>query len=172
MPAPVAGDAPSVTFALRRSQSDQQGAVLPVVPAHRNARGGGLYAHWTADPMRETLWHDCYNHAVANPDNTVHNETLSAYHFHRIRGPGHRDVETPTNLASRSSRHSVPTRRSLATNSKSSARGRPHRPSPPGVRCRRSATATNTRRLLSGSRRKVSRRRAERAMRASAPRTI
>ena len=31
-------------------------------------------------------WNDCFDHAVADAVQTVHNEKLSAYHWERIRG--------------------------------------------------------------------------------------
>jgi UrcA family protein len=53
------------------------------------------------DPMRKQLWNDCFYHAVANAVNTVHNGSLSAYHWQRIRGWKHHEIEAPTTVASR-----------------------------------------------------------------------
>ena len=53
------------------------------------------------DLMRESFWSECFNHAVAKAVNTVHNTSLSAYHWQRIRGWKHRDIEAPTTVASR-----------------------------------------------------------------------
>jgi UrcA family protein len=95
------GDAPSVAVRYGDLNLTSQEGIASLYRRIGNAAAVVCSALDGRDPMRETLWHDCYNHAVANAVHTVHNETLSAYHFHRIRGPGHRDVETPTNLASR-----------------------------------------------------------------------
>jgi UrcA family protein len=96
-----AGDAPSVTVRYGDLNLTSQEGIASLYGRIRNAAAAVCSALDGRDRMREMLWHDCYNHAVANAVQTVHNETLSAYHFHRIRGPGHRDVEAPTNLASR-----------------------------------------------------------------------
>jgi UrcA family protein len=96
-----AGDAPSVTVRYGDLNLTSQEGIASLYGRIRNAAAVVCSALDGRDRMREMLWHDCYNHAVANAVHTVHNETLSAYHFHRIRGPGHRDVEAPTNLASR-----------------------------------------------------------------------
>ena len=53
------------------------------------------------DLMRKSQWQDCFSHAVANAVNGVHNAPLSAYHWQRIRGWKHREIETPTTVASR-----------------------------------------------------------------------
>ena len=95
------GDAPSVTVRYGDLDLTSQEGVASLYRRIGKAAAVVCSALDGRDPMRETLWHDCYNHAVANAVHTVHNETLSAYHFQRIRGPGHRDVEPPTNLASR-----------------------------------------------------------------------
>ena len=50
---------------------------------------------------REPYWNDCVNHAVANAVNAVHSAPLSAYHWQRIRSWKHREIETPTTVASR-----------------------------------------------------------------------
>jgi hypothetical protein len=51
--------------------------------------------------LREPYWNDCVNHAVANAVNAVHSAPLSAYHWQRIRSWKHREIETPTTVASR-----------------------------------------------------------------------
>lgn len=38
-------------------------------------------------------WNDCFDHAISNAVQTVHNENLSAYHWERIRGSKSRGVE-------------------------------------------------------------------------------
>jgi len=53
------------------------------------------------DLMRKSESQTCFNHAVANAVNAVHSAPLSAYHWQRIRGWKHRDIETPTTVASR-----------------------------------------------------------------------
>jgi len=44
-------------------------------------------------------WNDCFNHAIANAVKAVHNEQLSAYHWQRIRGWKHPDVDAPMTVA-------------------------------------------------------------------------
>jgi UrcA family protein len=53
------------------------------------------------DLMRKAQWQDCFSHAVANAVKAVNNAPLSAYHWQRIRGWKHHDIETPTTVASR-----------------------------------------------------------------------
>ena len=55
----------------------------------------------TRELERESFWNDCVNHAVADAVKAVHNAPLSAYHWQRIRGWKHRDIEAPTTVASR-----------------------------------------------------------------------
>jgi UrcA family protein len=50
---------------------------------------------------RESFWNDCVNHAVAKAVRTVNNAPLSAYHWQRIRGPKHREIDAPATVASR-----------------------------------------------------------------------
>jgi UrcA family protein len=50
---------------------------------------------------RNALWNNCFNHAVANAVRTVHNKTLSAYYWQRIRGLRHLEIEAPTTVAAR-----------------------------------------------------------------------
>lgn len=95
------GDAPSVTVRYGDLNLTSQEGIARLYRRIGSAAAVVCSARDGRDLMRKTLWHDCYNHAVANAVHAVHNETLSAYHFHRIRGPEHRDVETPTNLAAR-----------------------------------------------------------------------
>ena len=97
----ISEDAPSVKVRYGDLNLTSQEGIASLYRRIRYAAGVVCSALDGRDPMRETLWHDCYNHAVANAVLAVHNETLSAYHLHRVRGPEHRDVETPTNLASR-----------------------------------------------------------------------
>ena len=97
----IGEDAPSVTVRYGDLNLTSQEGIASLYRRIRYAAGVVCSALDGRDPMRETLWHDCYNHAVANAVHAVHNETLSAYHSQRVRGPGHRDVETPANLASR-----------------------------------------------------------------------
>ena len=51
--------------------------------------------------MRKPLWDECFNHAVADAVNHVHNGSLSAYHWQRIRGWKHREIDVPPTVASR-----------------------------------------------------------------------
>jgi UrcA family protein len=53
------------------------------------------------DLMRKAQWQDCFSHAVANAVKAVNNAPLSAYHWQRIRGWKHREIDTPTTVASR-----------------------------------------------------------------------
>ena len=53
------------------------------------------------DLTLNSLWSECFNHAVAGAVNAVHNRTLSAYHWQRIRDWKHREIEMPTTVASR-----------------------------------------------------------------------
>jgi UrcA family protein len=96
-----AGDAPSVTVRYGDLNLTSQEGIASLYGRIGKAAAVVCSALDGRDLMRETLWHDCYSHAVANAVHTVHNETLSAYHFDRIRGAGHRDVEAPMNLVSR-----------------------------------------------------------------------
>ena len=53
------------------------------------------------DLVRKSQSQDCFNHAVANAVKAVHSEPLSAYHWQRIRGWKHREIETRATVASR-----------------------------------------------------------------------
>jgi UrcA family protein len=53
------------------------------------------------DLTLRSLRNECFNHAVANAVNAVHNPTLSAYHWERIRDWKHREIDSPTTVASR-----------------------------------------------------------------------
>jgi UrcA family protein len=50
---------------------------------------------------RKVLWNDCFDHAVANAVRTVHNKTLSAYHWQRTRGFRQHEIEAPATVAAR-----------------------------------------------------------------------
>jgi UrcA family protein len=50
---------------------------------------------------RKAMWNDCVNHAVADAVHAVNNRTLSAYHWQRIRGWRHHDIDAPTTVALR-----------------------------------------------------------------------
>ncbi len=46
-----------------------------------------------------TAWNNCFSHAVANAVKAVHNEKLTAYHWERIRGWKHPQVDAPATVA-------------------------------------------------------------------------
>jgi UrcA family protein len=50
--------------------------------------------HWTA-------WNQCFYHAIAAAVQAVHNDSLSAYHWQRIRGRGYQEADTPATVARR-----------------------------------------------------------------------
>jgi UrcA family protein len=53
-------------------------------------------------PLRnQVLWKDCFNLAVANAVQAVHNQPLSAYHWQRSGGFKQPRIELPTSLAAR-----------------------------------------------------------------------
>jgi UrcA family protein len=45
------------------------------------------------------LRNECFNHSVADAVRAVHSETLSLYHWRRIRGWKQLPIESPTSLA-------------------------------------------------------------------------
>jgi len=49
----------------------------------------------------KVLWNDCYSHAVAHAVESIHNETLTAYHWQQIRGWKQPRIGAPTSVAAR-----------------------------------------------------------------------
>jgi UrcA family protein len=91
---------PSVTVRYHDLNLNSPEGVARLYGRIRVAAGEVCHSLESRELGREALWNDCYNHAVANAVKAVHNRTLSAYHWQRIRGWKHHEIETPTTVAS------------------------------------------------------------------------
>jgi UrcA family protein len=99
--AAVVGEAaPSVTVRYHDLNLNSPAGIAGLYARIRGAAGEVCRTLESRDFERKSYWDVCFNHAVADAVKQVHNRTLSAYHWQRIRGwktPRDRD---PTTLAS------------------------------------------------------------------------
>lgn len=99
--AAVGGDAaPSVTVRYHDLNLGSPEGVASLYGRIRGSAAAVCRSLESRELTRKALWNDCVSHAVANAVNAVHNRPLSAYHWQRIRGWKHHEVETSTTLAS------------------------------------------------------------------------
>ena len=92
---------PSVTVRYHDLNLNSPEGVASLYGRIRRAADQVCHSLQSRELTREPYWNDCVNHAVANAVKAVHSEPLSAYHWQRIRSWKHRDIETPTTVASR-----------------------------------------------------------------------
>ena len=93
--------APSVTVRYHDLNLNSPEGIASLYGRIRGAAGQVCRPLESRELERKSYWNECFNHAVANAVNAVHSAPLSAYHWQRIRGWKHRDIETPTTVASR-----------------------------------------------------------------------
>jgi UrcA family protein len=94
-------DAPSVTVRFHDLNLNSPEGVASLYGRIQRAADQVCHSLKSRDLERESYWNDCFNHAVANAVRSANNAPLSAYHWQRIRSWKHRDLETPTTVASR-----------------------------------------------------------------------
>jgi UrcA family protein len=99
--ASVSDDAPSVTVRYPDLNLNSPEGIASLYGRIRAAAGQVCRSLESRDLLHKAQWYDCFSHAVANAVNTVHNAPLSAYHWQRIHGWKHREIDTPTTVASR-----------------------------------------------------------------------
>lgn len=93
--------APSVTVRYHDLNLNSPEGIASLYRRIRGAAGEVCHSLESRDLSRKAVWDQCYNHAVANAVKAVHNETLSAYHWQRIRGWKYRETDSATTVASR-----------------------------------------------------------------------
>jgi UrcA family protein len=93
--------APSVTVRFHDLNLNSPEGVASLYARIRGAAEQVCRTLESRDLMRKSQSQDCFNHAVADAVKAVHSAPLSAYHWQRIRGWKHREIETPTTVASR-----------------------------------------------------------------------
>ena len=100
--AAVSDDAePSVTVRYHDLNLNSPEGIASLYGRIRGAAGQVCRPLENRELERKAAWNYCFNHAVADAVRAVNNRTLSAYHWQRIRGWKHRDIEAPTTVASR-----------------------------------------------------------------------
>jgi UrcA family protein len=93
--------APSVTVRFHDLNLNSPEGIASLYGRIRGAAEQVCRSLESRDLMRKSQWQDCFSHAVADAVEAVHNEPLSAYHWQRIRGWKHHEMDTPTTVASR-----------------------------------------------------------------------
>jgi UrcA family protein len=94
-------DAPSVTVRYHDLNLNSPEGIGTLYGRIRGAAGEVCRPLEGRELARKSLWNQCFNHAVADAVKAVHNRTLSAYHWQRIRGWKQREIDSPTTVASR-----------------------------------------------------------------------
>jgi UrcA family protein len=94
-------DAPSVTLQYRNTDLDYPEGIASLYRRIRAAATNVCSPLESSMLERKILWNECFNNAVANAVNAVHNQALSAYHWQRIRGWKQPRIDEPTSLAAR-----------------------------------------------------------------------
>jgi UrcA family protein len=92
--------APSVTVRYHDLNLNSPAGVASLYGRIRGAAAEVCRTLESRDLERKPYWDFCYNHAVADAVKRVHNETLSAYHWQRIRGWKTPRDQDPLTLAS------------------------------------------------------------------------
>ena len=93
--------APSVTVRYHDLNLNSPEGIASLYGRIRGAADEACHSLKSRELERESFWNECFNHAVANAVKAVHNAPLSAYHWQRIRGWKHREIDSPTTVASR-----------------------------------------------------------------------
>lgn len=94
-------DALSVTLQYRNTDLDNSQGVAAL---YRHIRGAAAsVCRPFESPLLEgkVRWSECFSHALANAVESVHNETLTDYHWQQIRGWKQPRIGAPTSLAAR-----------------------------------------------------------------------
>ena len=92
---------PSVTVRYHDLNLNSPEGIASLYGRIRGAAGQVCRPLENRDLERKAAWNYCFNHAVADAVRAVNNRTLSAYHWQRIRGWKHHDIDAPTTVASR-----------------------------------------------------------------------
>jgi len=92
--------APSVTVRYHDLNLNTPAGVAGLYGRIRGAAREVCHTLESRDFERKQYWDECFNHAVADAVKQVHNRTLSAYHWQRIRGWKAPRDPNPTTLAS------------------------------------------------------------------------
>ena len=93
--------APSVTVRYHDLNLNTPAGAASLYARIRRAANEVCHPLESRDLERKQYWDECFNHAVADAVKQVHNRTLSAYHWQRIRGwKTPRDPNPTTTLAS------------------------------------------------------------------------
>jgi UrcA family protein len=93
--------APSITVRFHDLNLNNPEGIASLYGRIRGAADQVCRSLESRDLMRKAQWQDCFSHAVADAVKAVHNAPLSAYHWQRIRGWKHHEMDTPTTVASR-----------------------------------------------------------------------
>jgi UrcA family protein len=96
--------APSVTLQYRSADLDTPHGTAILYRRIRSAASSVCGAYDNALSEEKVQWSECVDQAVAQAVASVHSETLTAYHEHRV-GRGKRPwIDAPTSLAARQAR--------------------------------------------------------------------
>jgi len=93
--------APSVTVKYHDLNLNSPEGIASLYRRIRGAADQVCYPLESRELARKALSDECFNHAVADAVKAVHNRTLSAYHWQRIRGWKYREIGIGTAVASR-----------------------------------------------------------------------
>jgi UrcA family protein len=94
-------DALSVTLQYRNTDLDSPQGVATLYRRIRGAATSVCRPFESSLLEGKVVWKECYSHAVANAVTSIHNETLTAYHWQQIRGWKQARIGAPTSLAAR-----------------------------------------------------------------------
>ncbi len=97
-------EAPSVTLQYHSTDLDTPHGIAILYRRIRSAASSVCGAYDRALLEEKMQWDKCVDQAVAQAVATVHSETLTAYHGHRVRGGKRPRIEVPTSLAARQAR--------------------------------------------------------------------
>ncbi len=78
--------APYVTVRYHDLNLNSPAGIASLYGRIRGAAGEVCRALESRELERKSYWDECYNHAIADAVKRVHNRTLSAYHWQRVRG--------------------------------------------------------------------------------------
>jgi UrcA family protein len=91
----------SVTLQYRNTDLDSSQGVAALYRRIRGAATSVCRPFESSLLEGKAVWSECYSHAVANAVQSIHNETLTDYHWQQIRGWKQPRIGAPTSLAAR-----------------------------------------------------------------------
>jgi UrcA family protein len=94
-------DALSVTLQYRNVDLDSSQGAAAFYRRIRGAAASVCRPFESSLLESKVLWSDCYTHAIANAVESIHNQTLTDYHWQQIRGRKQPRIGAPTSLAAR-----------------------------------------------------------------------